>query len=219
MENRVSESDSTAEKSLPCSERTSRRQIVRPRFDSSISLRKPYAPHVIWGGRLVNEFNNVGFQTDDGFLLAFLRTRKFNVKKAFDALVNYHLIRSPNPEMLLPRGKGPRDYLHVIRKGIVIVPSTRNPDDGSIIIIVSLRNFKFENEDVSHVINIIYYLSRLVIRSASFQTLGVRIVIDIEGMTMAFFTTLLRRFYNLKVSSLISSRRLIRRASRQSSSF
>ncbi|XP_003737082.1 alpha-tocopherol transfer protein-like [Galendromus occidentalis] len=137
-------------------------------------------------------------RADDGFLLAFLRTRKFNVKKAFDALVNYHCIRSPNPEMLIPRGKGPRDYLHIIRKGIVLVPSARNPVDGSVVIIVSLNKFRFEDEDISHVINIIYYLSRVVVRSVAFQTLGVRLIIDIDGVSMAFFTTLLRRFYNLK---------------------
>ncbi len=63
---------------------------------------------------------------DDGFLLRFLRARKFNYDRAYQLLVNYYQIRADNVNIF--RDLTPSTVKHVYEDGVICALPKRTPE-------------------------------------------------------------------------------------------
>ena len=148
---------------------------------------------------MIDESICVHFQTDDDMLMAFLRTRKFNVDRAMDSYTNFFKIRQCNPKKIFPVGRGPKDYRRVYDKPLGLAMPQRNPIDGTAIVIWSLRNFDGSEDEIDDVFNASYYAASKIIIHPSFQTYGVRFILDLTGMNVALLGLFLTSIYYSKV--------------------
>lgn len=145
------------------------------------------------------DFLLLASQVDDETLVAFLRSRKFDLEKAFNGYCKYYKIRLCNPQKIFPVGKGPKHYSRVYTNPIGTILDRRNPLDGTVVFIWSFRNFDLGKDEVEDVFNASYQIIMELILDPSIQTYGFRFIFDLTGLNYSIVTALLSRFYLNKV--------------------
>ncbi|XP_003737117.1 clavesin-2-like [Galendromus occidentalis] len=141
-------------------------------------------------------------QLDDSFLMAFLRTRKFDERLAFKSYKNFYRVRLCNPGKLFVVGRGPKFYSKYYDKPIVSLLKQRNPLDGSLVFIYSFRNFNIGENSMIDVFNAIFLIIMEVVVDPSVQTHGIRIIIDFTGVSFAAVKSVMAKMYYHKASQL-----------------
>ncbi|XP_003737116.1 clavesin-1 [Galendromus occidentalis] len=141
------------------------------------------------------EMKNFRPRTDDEFLMAFLRSRKFDLQKTFNGYCKFHKIRLCNPQKIFPVGRGPKHYSRVYTNPIGTIADRRNPLDGTTVFIWSFRNFDASKDEYEDVFNASYQVITELILDPSIQTYGFRFVFDLTGLNYWIVAALLSRFY------------------------
>ncbi|XP_078585184.1 alpha-tocopherol transfer protein-like isoform X4 [Branchiostoma floridae x Branchiostoma japonicum] len=81
---------------------------------------------------MINARPDLNARTDDGFLLRFLRARKFDYDRAFKLLENYYQVRANTPEIF--EKFLPSAITHVLDKSIVTVLPGRDKEGRKLIV-------------------------------------------------------------------------------------
>ncbi|KAL3319965.1 hypothetical protein Ciccas_001348 [Cichlidogyrus casuarinus] len=115
--------------------------------------------------------------TDDGFLLRFLRARKFKIEKALELYVSYYATRKYYPDIF--EGLHPTSIKHVLKDGIVALLPNKDSNGRSIILMrVGLwnpDNFSFTDLFKTNLI----IVEELLFSDPSVQVNGIVVVIDL----------------------------------------
>ena len=143
-------------------------------------------------------------QTDDELLIAFLRSRKFDLQKAVHGYFKFYTIRLCNPEKIFPVGKGPKHYSRCFTGPIGTILDKRNPLDGTVVFLWSFRNFDMGKDAVEDNFNSSYQVIMELILDPSIQTYGFRFIFDLTGLGYSIVVALLSRIYLNKVRAACS---------------
>ncbi|XP_077990762.1 alpha-tocopherol transfer protein-like [Glandiceps talaboti] len=127
----------------------------------------------------------IRFRSDDGFLLRFLRNKKFNVDRAFHKLVHYYEVRRDYTDIF-----GlfqPLQYRYIFDAEMEMVCPGRDPQGRKVII---ARNSKWDVDryDVVEGFRGSLMMMEAILQEEETQVNGVVMIADYEGYTMKHFT-------------------------------
>lgn len=79
-----------------------------------------------------NGDTNISYETEDEFLIRFLRVNKYDICKAMKGINKYYKARLMAPTKIMPRGYGPKDTHHLQKLCQYAAIRGQNlPQDGS----------------------------------------------------------------------------------------
>lgn len=141
------------------------------------------------------------FRQDDVFLLSFLRSRRFDVERAFKCYQRYYRVRSTYPEIMFPVGAGPLDRVSFYELNNVTVQRHRNPIDGCMIYIWRMGGWVPGKSkwDLTEHLTPSYWMVEQVLREPIVQSRGLHIIIDGAGVSWSMLPYL--KLTAFKVSS------------------
>lgn len=131
---------------------------------------------------VIKDYPNLRTRLDDGFLLRFLRARKFDYDKALQLLVNYHASRRSWPEVF--HNLRPSTIKHVLDSGFLTVLPHPDPDGR---LVLCLRPGKWRPSDYPFLdtIRAIYLTLEKLIQPEETQVNGLVILADYNGVGLA----------------------------------
>ncbi|XP_038051776.1 alpha-tocopherol transfer protein-like isoform X2 [Patiria miniata] len=122
---------------------------------------------------------DIHFTQDERFLLRFLRAKKFEVDRAFKALVKYYELHKKHPNFF-------RDYKkssikHVLDDGFPLVLSS--PDsEGRPIVALRTIHWDTNNYGVLDIAKAVFMVMMDLVEDEEPQITGVNLLVDLEGM-------------------------------------
>ncbi|XP_055946157.1 alpha-tocopherol transfer protein-like [Argiope bruennichi] len=145
--------------------------------------------------RLINEQPDIYSRLDEVFLLRFLRTKKYDVQKAFKIYCNYYHFQSKQ------RGKftgfKPSDMKKVIEMNNILYMPYRVPP-GSHVAIFRMGAFDVTKATAQDMIATVFMIGEMILDTEATQVCGGIIIIDAEGLTLQHY----RQFVNLQFLTL-----------------
>ncbi|KAF8778862.1 Alpha-tocopherol transfer protein-like [Argiope bruennichi] len=128
--------------------------------------------------RLINEQPDIYSRLDEVFLLRFLRTKKYDVQKAFKIYCNYYHFQSKQ------RGKftgfKPSDMKKVIEMNNILYMPYRVPP-GSHVAIFRMGAFDVTKATAQDMIATVFMIGEMILDTEATQVCGGIIIIDAEG--------------------------------------
>jgi len=123
----------------------------------------------------------------DDFLLAVLRTRKFDLNSALKCYDKFTSLRCINPKIFMPLAKGPKDYLTIYERCILKILPDRNPLDGTLVILWNWSAWTPGLCELTGIVAATFFLLMDILRnSPSVQTYGVRFIFHLGGFTLSY---------------------------------
>ena len=133
---------------------------------------------------LKNENPLSKFREDEFFLLCFLRSRRFDVDRAFRCYQKYYKVRAAHPTIMYPAGIGPLERVKFFELNNVTLQPKRNPIDGSTIYIWRKGDWLPGTDwDLAEHLTPSYWMIEHALREPVVQHRGVQIIIDGDGIT------------------------------------
>ncbi|XP_066295914.1 alpha-tocopherol transfer protein-like [Branchiostoma lanceolatum] len=119
-------------------------------------------------------------RTDGGFLVRFLRTRKYNVERAFQLVQSYYKARTDAPEFF--DNFTPSSVCHVLESGIIAVMRDRDKEGRRVMV------FRVDKWDpvvikLADIFKAGFLLMEKIIEEEETQVAGVTFIEDLAGMT------------------------------------
>ncbi|CAH1240320.1 TTPAL [Branchiostoma lanceolatum] len=119
-------------------------------------------------------------RTDGGFLVRFLRTRKYNVERAFQLVQSYYKARTDAPEFF--DNFTPSSVRHVLESGIIAVMRDRDKEGRRVMV------FRVDKWDpvvikLADIFKAGFLLMEKIIEEEETQVAGVTFIEDLAGMT------------------------------------
>lgn len=118
---------------------------------------------------------------DDELLMLFLRSRKFDLERALKTFKAWAVMRTVDPDVFFPLGKGPMDYRHVIDLPIFTVMPRVN-HDRTTVIVTTYKHYNPSKFNFLDIFTLGSMLCAYLLRDPYIQTYGVRCVIDYRGL-------------------------------------
>lgn len=141
---------------------------------------------------------------NEELLMLFLRSRKFDVERALKTFKAWAVMRTVDPDVFFPLGKGPMDYRHVIDLPIFTVMPRVN-FDRTTVVVTTYKHYdpsKFPFLDIFTLGMLCAYL----LRDPYVQTHGVRCVIDYRGLQANCLRAIPLKYMRVsKVAHLLNS--------------
>ncbi|XP_006000548.1 alpha-tocopherol transfer protein-like [Latimeria chalumnae] len=128
------------------------------------------------------EHPNLRTRLDDGFLLRFLRARKFDYDRALQLLVNYHTSQKSWPEVF--QNLKPSAIKHVLDIGFLTVLPEPDPN-GRYIICIRPGKWKPTEFPITENIRALYLTLEQLIQSEETQVNGIVILADYGGVGLS----------------------------------
>ena len=119
-------------------------------------------------------------RSDGGYLLRFLRARKFDLDRAAQLYCNYYKFRHKNARLL--GDVHPRDVKHVLDSGIVSVTELRRKD-GSAVVYLRLGRWDSEAVPSTDIFRTIYLLIAKMIEDEENQVHGMTVIHDLANVS------------------------------------
>ncbi|OQR69429.1 alpha-tocopherol transfer protein-like [Tropilaelaps mercedesae] len=125
------------------------------------------------------------FRQDDFFLLCFLRSRKYDVDRAFKCYQRYYKVQSAYPDIMYPAGVAPLDRVRFYEMNNVTVQCRRNPTDGCTIYIWRMGAWVPGSSewDLADHLTPSYWMIEQVLREPVVQNRGLHLIIDGNGIS------------------------------------
>ncbi|GBM46561.1 Alpha-tocopherol transfer protein-like [Araneus ventricosus] len=146
--------------------------------------------------RLINEQPDIYSRLDEVFLLRFLRTKKYDVQKAFKIYRNYYYFQSKQRGKFT--GYKPSDMKKVIDMNNILYVPYRVPP-GSHVAIFRMGAFDVTKATAQDMISTVLMIGEMILDTEATQVCGGIIIIDAEGLTLQHY----RQFVNLQFLTLI----------------
>ncbi|XP_042896473.1 alpha-tocopherol transfer protein-like [Parasteatoda tepidariorum] len=118
---------------------------------------------------------------DDSFLLRFLRCKKYDVKKAFITLKNYHDFKNRYSGTITDRT--PSKLKNVLEMDCVFLTPKRGPN-GEGVAIVFLGKFDIENLSAFELYAATFLCADIGIETEASQVCGGALIFDFQGITL-----------------------------------
>ena len=125
------------------------------------------------------------YREDDGFLLRFLRAKKFNQKKALNVLHNYHSIRRDYKEVF-EKVSNPAIMRPIAEKGIMFM--LEGQDNNGAAVMFSRSGLIDENSDINGLMAYGVFLMEKVLEKERFQICGVTSIRDLKNFSLLIYT-------------------------------
>lgn len=132
--------------------------------------------------------------TDDFYMLQYLRARKFNAKRAFSLLQNYHQVKKAYGELY-------DSYdIEILKKVYRVKALSCIPyrdEEGCVIYVLQLG--KWNPDEIPIQMGIVGMTLAILfcVEEAATQVCGVRILLDVKGATFKQFTSLTPKYMTL----------------------
>ncbi|CAO1327370.1 unnamed protein product [Diamesa hyperborea] len=124
-------------------------------------------------------------RTDSTFLLLFLRTKKYSIRKSVRLLENYLNFSSNNPKIFLDRNDDKRiERLKDIYSSGLIYPLIQRDDDGRKPIFVQVKNLNEKAFKATDVLALSIEIGLHLMEAEETQIAGLIIIIDCSGCTL-----------------------------------
>ncbi|GFY79155.1 alpha-tocopherol transfer protein-like [Trichonephila inaurata madagascariensis] len=146
--------------------------------------------------RLINEQQDIYSRLDEVFLLRFLRTKKYDVQKAFKIFLNYYDLKSKQKGKFT--GLKPSDVKKVIEMNNILYVPYRLPS-GSHVAIYRMGTFDVNKATAQELVATVFLLGEMILDCEATQVCGGVIIIDTAGITIQHY----RQFATVQFLSLV----------------
>ncbi|CAO1372595.1 unnamed protein product [Diamesa serratosioi] len=124
-------------------------------------------------------------RTDSTFLLLFLRTKKYSIRKTLRLIENYLNFSTNNPKLFLDRNDNERiERLKDIYSSGLIYPLIQRDDDGRKIIFVQVKHLNESSFKSSDVLALAFAISLHLMEAEETQIAGLMLIMDCSGISM-----------------------------------
>lgn len=121
--------------------------------------------------------------TDDFFLLAFLRVRKYWIDEAFKMFENYLLFRHKHPEWYDYSDKQVAKYRELVKSGFSYLSHERN-NDGSVVLMCNVASVDLDKFSVEDLFNCYFTNLTLALLDQKTQICGLSMVGNVSNATV-----------------------------------
>ncbi|XP_022083427.1 alpha-tocopherol transfer protein-like isoform X2 [Acanthaster planci] len=122
---------------------------------------------------------DIHFAQDERFLLRFLRAKKFEVDRAFKALVKYYELHKKHPDFFQDYKKS--SIKHVLDDGFPMVLSSPDPE-GRPIVALRTINWDTNNYGAVDIVKALFMVMEDLMEAEEAQITGINLLVDLEGM-------------------------------------
>ncbi|GFW14248.1 clavesin-1 [Trichonephila clavipes] len=129
---------------------------------------------------MLKDEKGLHWQDDDLFLLSFLRTRKFDVKRAFSVVKNFYTVMGKHDELYYNFNYA--DVKRTLEEGSVGFLPYRD-EEGCCILIISTRTWNPYENTLGDIMRALTSGLVNAIRSPSTQVAGFKVIVDFSGFT------------------------------------
>ncbi|KAG8180245.1 hypothetical protein JTE90_017646 [Oedothorax gibbosus] len=144
--------------------------------------------------RLINAQQDIYSRLDDVFLLRFLRTKKYNLQKAFKLYLNYYSFKQKGTFT----GMRPSDMKRVIQMNNILYSPYRTPC-GSHVAIYRLGAFDVSTATYEEMISTILLVGEMILDCEATQVCGGIVIVDLADMSLQHY----RQFLTVNFISFI----------------
>ncbi|KAG8192973.1 hypothetical protein JTE90_028095 [Oedothorax gibbosus] len=130
---------------------------------------------------MLNEEKDLNWEPNDLFLMAFLRARKFDVKRAFNMMRTYYTIKATHKELYDDFNFD--DVVDSLQDDVVGFLPYRDEEGCAILVLKATKWVPQENPMSTIMRNVTTGLLE-AIRSNATQIAGFKVIVDVSGLTM-----------------------------------
>ncbi|OQR71684.1 alpha-tocopherol transfer protein-like, partial [Tropilaelaps mercedesae] len=138
---------------------------------------------------------------DDDLLMIFLRSRKFDIERALKTFKAWAVMRTVDPDVFFPLGKGPMNYRHVLELPIFTVMPRVN-HDSTTIVVITYKHYDISKFNFLDVITMGSLLCSYLLRDPYIQVHGVRCVVDYSGLQANCLKAVPFKYIKVSVSTI-----------------
>lgn len=144
--------------------------------------------------KIVLEESNIFCPTDDAYLLQYLRARKFNVKKAFQLMENYHHVKKAYPELY---GEPNVPGVDKVFRDRLISCLPYRDENCSVVLHLHMEKWNPDEIPFSTILQAMTTIMLFCIHDPSSQISGLQVILDVKGASLKQIRCLTPRYMHL----------------------
>lgn len=132
--------------------------------------------------------------TDDAYLLQYLRARKFNVKKAFQLMQNYHQVKKSYSDIY---DTFDSEILNKARASKAAYCLPYRDEDGCVVLVMKLNRWDPGEFSLAEALTYLTVVLLYCIEDPATEVCGTRVLVDVQGASLRQMRAITPRFLHL----------------------